>query len=118
MNGKRITRRDFLKTTSLGFSGLALQPVLGYLPAEHNLELPKFPDGNLLGRVLEERIKIKAKADSESEDIGELYEDDVIQILREVVGSRPMWFSQCYYETPQGYIYAPNLQPVKNIINA
>ncbi len=44
-------------------------------------------------------------------------DDDIVTWLREVVGKRPLWYSQRFVETPDGYIYAPNLQPVRNLTN-
>lgn len=79
--------------------------------------LPEFPQAERLGRVLGGKVPLKARPDIDSEDVGTLYEDDVVIWLREVVGSRPLWNVQRFVETPDGYVYAPNLQPVRNSPN-
>jgi hypothetical protein len=105
---KPLTRRDFIKTAGLFLSGLSLRP-WDAAPA-----LPEFPAGERLGRVIGGKVPLKAAPTDESQEVGTLFEDSVVTWLREVVGSRPMWHSQRYVETPEGYIYAPNLQPVRN----
>lgn len=105
---RAVTRRDFLKVAALGLGGLSLRP-FGSL-----FRVADFPDYPRLGRVLDGRVLVKARPDIDSPDVGVLFEDDIVPWLREGVGSRPMWHSQRFVETPDGYIYAPNLQPVAN----
>jgi len=78
-----------------------------------NLQFPD-PGSNRLGRVLTGKVAIKLRPDEESQTVKELFEDEVVVWLRQVVGSRPLWVDQRYVETPDGFIYASNLQPVKN----
>lgn len=102
-----ITRRDFMKLSLLGMSSLAF---LQY-------KLPEFPDARRLGRVNVGMTELKARPDSESNTLGQVYGDTVVPWLREVVGKRPMRRNQRWVETPDGYIWAPFLQPVKNLPN-
>jgi hypothetical protein len=111
MRQKPLSRQDFLKLCALGLGGFALRP-LGRI-----FRLPEFPQYDRLGRVFGGKVSIKARPDIESEDVGILYDDDVVPWLREIVGSRPLWYSQRFVEIPDGYVYAPNLQPVRNIVN-
>jgi hypothetical protein len=111
------SRRDFLKAAALGLGGLALPGGRPKLEPALPAALPEFPGAERLGRVLDGSVKLKARPDIDSADVGILYEDDVVVWLRELVGSRPMWFTQRFVETPDGYIYAPNLQPVRNQLN-
>ncbi len=113
----RFTRRDFLKTAGLGLGGLALP---GWL-SRARFELPprvfplaEFPQGERLGRVLGGKVEVKARPDDAAPIVKELFEDSVVVWNRELVGSRPLWITQRYVETPDGYIYAPNLQVVYN----
>ena len=75
--------------------------------------LTDFPQAERLGRVLDSEVKLFARPDIDSSQVGTLYADDVVVWLREVVGKRPLWYMQRFVETPDGYIYAPNLQPVR-----
>ena len=93
----------------MGSLGLSRAPA-GLRP----FALPEFPRAERLGRVIGGKVPVKARPDIDSPDVGVLFDDDVVPWLREVVGSRPLWYSQTFVETPQGYIYAPNLQPVRN----
>lgn len=103
-----VSRRDFLKVAALGVGSYSLHSL------RHLFLLPEFPDYERLGRVCAGKVILKARPDIDSQDVGFLYEDDVVPWLREVVGSRPLWHSQRFVETPDGFLYAPNLQPVRN----
>jgi len=84
------------------------------LPLSRYLEIPEFPDHEKLGRVIGGRVPLKIRPDIDSQDVGVLNDDEVVPWLREIVGKRPLWYSQRFVETPSGYVYAPNLQPVYN----
>ncbi len=110
-----FTRRDFLKSAALSAAGLALPASL--LSARPWI-LPEFPQGENLGRVLGGKVEVKARPDEDSPTVKELFEDAIVVWLREVVGSRQLWITQRFIETPDGYIFAPNVQPVRNRPNA
>jgi hypothetical protein len=48
---------------------------------------------------------------------GVLYEDAVVPWLKETVGPKPYYINQRWVETPDGFIYASYVQPVRNIPN-
>lgn len=104
-----FSRRDFLKVTALGLGGLVLPPWPG-----RGLSLATFPQAEKLGRVADGKVELKLRPDYDSQTVGELYEDSVLPWLREVVGRWPYRNNQRWVETPDGYIWAPYLQPVKN----
>jgi hypothetical protein len=106
-----ITRREFLKAASLGLGAIVFQPFL------QNQEISDYPETQPLGRVIGGNVPIKIRPDIDSQDVSFLTDDDVVAWLREVVGKRPLWYSQKFVETPAGYIYSPNLQPVRNVLN-
>lgn len=106
-----LTRRDFLTVAALGAAGLTLPR---WSNDWRSWALPEFPQGENLGRVLSGKVEVKARPDYDSPTVKELFEDSVVVWLREVVGSRRLWVTQRFIETPDGYIYAPNLQPVRN----
>jgi lipoprotein-anchoring transpeptidase ErfK/SrfK len=112
---RRPSRRDFLKLAGLGYGGL--QAInLGKLQSEPPV-WEQFSAGERLGRVIGGRVPVYSRPDTESQVVATLYDDAVVPWLRETVGRRPLWFSQRFVETPEGYIYSPNLQPVRNLPN-
>jgi lipoprotein-anchoring transpeptidase ErfK/SrfK len=121
MSGKnmasKLSRKEFLRLGALGASSLALRPWAwpGALPRL----APDFPNADRLGRVVEETgkfIRLRARPSTESEEVGEIEGDSVVEWLREVVGYTP-YRNRRWVETPQGYIWSALLQPVKHIPN-
>lgn len=106
-----ISRRSFLQLAAMGLSSLYLNPLL------RSLGKIDFPNHERLGRVCVGKVDVKARADENSEKVGVLYEDAVVPWLSEVVGPKPDYYTQRWVETPDGYIYSPNVQPVRNIPN-
>lgn len=106
-----ITRRDFLKDAMLEISSLAILPLIYWKP------LLQFSQAERLGRVTVGMVEVKSKPDADSKTISKVYEDAVLPWLREVVGHQPYRRNQRWVETPDGYIWAPFLQPVKDISN-
>src|SRR5512134_2945124 len=102
-----ITRRDFLKLAALGTGTLAFRPFA-------KLSLPKFPQGDKLGRITVGKMDVFATADASGQPIGALYEDNLVPWIREVVGSMPGRTNERFVETPNGYIWGGYVQPVRN----
>jgi hypothetical protein len=114
---KKITRGDFLKLSAASLGSLALRPWARFLATGHPSGVREFPEYERLGRVIGGKVPVKALPDIDSQEIGVLFEDDVVPWLREVVGKRPLWNTQRFVDTGDGYVYAPNLQPVINQLN-
>ncbi len=110
MLSRSITRRDFLKSAALGLGAFLVHPF------EQALVLPEFPVSDRLGRSFA-KVEIKAKPNYDAQTVGYLYDDNITPWLREVVGYHPYRYKQRWVETPDGYIWASNLQPVKNLPN-
>lgn len=114
MTSPRFSRRDFLKLGGLGLGALALRPRL------RGLWQTDFPTAERLGRVTvgvdEPPIFVRAAPTTESAEVAQLGGDTVVEWLRELVGYTP-YRNQRWVETPQGYIWSPLLQPVKNVPN-
>jgi lipoprotein-anchoring transpeptidase ErfK/SrfK len=107
--GRVMNRRDFLKNSLLGAGAVALQP---WLKWDHMLA--DWPDAEKLGRNCSGGwINLRSKPSPYSEQLSVLYEDAVFVWLREVVGE-PASYSRRWIETPEGYLYAPSVQPVQN----
>jgi hypothetical protein len=117
MTGKYITRREFIKAAAAGLSLVYIQPLDSLFLKSTQNNIVQFPSAEKLGRVLDGRVPIKMRPNDESPDVGELNIDDVVPWLREISGSRPLWLNQRFVEIPEGYVYAPNLQPVYNLPN-
>lgn len=115
MNAKRrndsFSRLDFLKLAVLGMGSLAFRSRV------QRLFQPEFPEAALLGRVNAGKVEIRARPDADSQTTGVLFEDAIVPWLREVVGKNPYRTNQRWVETPDGYIWSPYLQPVRNAPN-
>ena len=107
-----LSKREFLKVAGMVASGLMLDinPL-----SKSQVE---FPEADRLGRVTEGAIKMRVGPDVNSAEVGTLYQDQVVPWLREVVGSNPYRYNQRWVETPDGYVWCPLLQPVRNFSNS
>lgn len=111
-----ISRRDFLKLAGAGLGALAVLPYRRVLE-EAPSTLPDFPRGVRLGRNCTGGwINIMAQPNFNARKVRVIYEDTLLEWLREVVGTSDRT-SQRWVETPEGYVYAPFMQPVQNLPN-
>lgn len=106
-----ISRRAFLRL------GLAASASLGLKGSWLQRLAPAFPDSERLGRVNVGKVEVKSRPDVNALTVKTLYEDAVVVWLRERTGSNPMRMNQRWVETDDGYIWAPYLQPVRNVSN-
>lgn len=114
------SRRDFLKLAGLGAGALAFSRFQNAprLPAS----LPQFPAGDLLGRVAVTpnfySTELKPGPNSNLPAIRNVAQDEVFVWQRQVAGTDAYGgVSKRWVETPEGFIYAPHLQPVRNLPN-
>lgn len=108
-----LSRRKFLKNGAIAMVSAAMlpKPYWGELQQE-------FPDAERLGRICVGKVEVRTKPDVSAESVGTLYEDAIVVWLREVIGKIPNGRQSArWVETPDGYIYAPNVQPVRNLPN-
>jgi hypothetical protein len=105
----KLDRRAFLKLSALGLGNLALNP------RQRLFGRVDFPQAERLGRVCVGRVDLKIRPDYDSPSAGVLYEDSVVPWLKDVVGRWPWRNNQRWVETPEGYIWAPYMQPVMNL---
>jgi lipoprotein-anchoring transpeptidase ErfK/SrfK len=114
MNHRSLSRREFLKLAAAGAGILALPRPVSSLQS-----LPDFPQAEQLGRAAKGSILLKSRPDLDSQTLGTLYEDAVVPWIREVIGERPAYVynNQRWVETPDGFVYGPTLQPVRNLPN-
>lgn len=102
-----FTRRDFLKIAALSAGALAFRPFVWQ-------GLPELQYSELFGRVTVGKVDVYTRPDANSQITGALYEDQVVPWIREVVGPIPGRINQRWVETPHGYVWGGNLQPVSN----
>jgi len=65
-----------------------------------------------LGRVTIERTALRSHPWPTSTFLGWKEQDEVVQVLREVVGEGAEPQNHVWMETPQGYLYFPDIQPI------
>jgi len=102
-----FSRRDFLKLAAVGAGALAFRPFA-------KLTLSEFPQADRLGRITVGKMDVYMRPDASSQIAGALYEDNVVPWVREVVGSMPGRINQRFVETPYGFVWGGQLQPVLN----
>lgn len=77
-------------------------------------QLAEFPDAERMGRVCVGKVDLRLRPSANSASVGVLYEDMVVTWLREVIGEAPgLALGRRWVETPDGYVYAPSVQPVR-----
>jgi lipoprotein-anchoring transpeptidase ErfK/SrfK len=111
---KNYSRREFLKISAFSLGALAFRPWVNWKQMQSD-----FPDAEQLGRNCAGGwITLRARPTTNSPEVERVYEDSVVVWLREVIGEAA-GFARInrWIETPKGYLYAPNIQPVKNIVN-
>jgi hypothetical protein len=114
---KGINRRDFLKL------GLLSAGVMAFRSGPHpyfapNRDITDFEQGKRLGRVFD-LVEVKSKPDPASATVKTLYEDNIIEWQRDVIGV-PLTITPTNYrwvETPDGYVPATRVQPTMAILN-
>ena len=112
---RHLSRRDFIKLAGAGLGGLALRPFDRILKP-----LPQFPAGQTLGRVsvfpYYFSTELKASPHAFAATIRNLGEDEVVTWNREVIGTTTNFSltNQTWVETPEGYVFKPHLQLVRN----
>ena len=111
-SSRKTSRRDFLKMAALGLGSLGLRSW------RNRAAWTDFPPGERLGRVVWWGTELKTRPSADSSTVRSLVEDEVFPWLRQVVGSNPGVINQRWVETPEGYIYAPHVQPVRNQPNS
>jgi lipoprotein-anchoring transpeptidase ErfK/SrfK len=113
-----FSRRKFLKLAALGAGyplwSKALPGVLkqaGVDPIDEWKE--KYSAGARLGRVLA-TLPLRKRPDADSAEAGKKYQDALVEIVREVVGKGPVYspHNHRWFETPEGYLWAPWVFPM------
>ena len=116
-NINQISRRQFIQRGLTGMGGLALLPHM----SRHVRAIDDWPQDAWLGRnnvYLPSALSIRTKPFVDAPVVRQLQEDECVMWLREVVGGNPIGRTgKKWVETPEGFVYAPSLQKVKNSPN-
>lgn len=108
MDQKHLSRREMLKLGAMTAGGLALPKFTSFTPQA------QFPQGDgLLGRATAS-IPAHELPNPDSAVVRYVYEDEVLVWGREVVGYNPYRYTQRFIETPIGFVWSPDVQPVYN----
>ena len=113
------SRRDFIKLAGLGLGALAFEtPHFQRLP----VTVPQFKVGDYLGRVAVFpdyfSTALRSQPNENSTKIRDVGQDEVVLWQREVIGANVSGRTNTrWVETPDGFIYAPTLQPVRYFPN-
>lgn len=105
-SGPTPNRRDFLKLSAAGASALLLRP-----------RMAPFPEAPKLGRAFRANTPVMSLPRPDSTTVARLEQDQVVAWERRVIGEHPGRLNQLWVETPEGYVYMPDLQPVQNLEN-
>ncbi|HKY84219.1 MAG TPA: L,D-transpeptidase [Anaerolineales bacterium] len=104
-----LSRRDFLKLSGATF-GASMLPrfsVVGGVPSP----------SDRLCRVTELETAIRSRPNPESSEVTVAHLDDVLVVGREVVGRGVFPHNHIWFETPQGFVWSSDAQPVRNAPN-
>jgi lipoprotein-anchoring transpeptidase ErfK/SrfK len=116
-NKDPISRRIFIKKSMLAASSAALTPYF----FNKNAVLDNWPDSRYLMRnnvYLPYTLKIRSRPQLEATVIRDLKEDECLPWLQEVVGENAVWTpNRRWVQTPEGFVYAPSVQKVRNLPN-
>jgi hypothetical protein len=118
VNGKPVSRRDFLRLGALGLLG-ALLPPIG-VKAVWKEPGAAFTDihPDQLGRVIVENIDLYDRPSFQGERIGQLFQDAVPQITDVTVGDEEPAYNRVWYQLDgNGYAHSGDIQPVRAMVN-
>ncbi len=108
---QRLTRRDFLKLSSIALMGVAL-------PHHYEDEELGDPPPASLGRITTWQQAIRQEPKVKSPIVVTKKYDDLISLLATVTGEAPWPSNAIWYQTDGGYIHSAFVQPVENRSNS
>jgi hypothetical protein len=113
-----VSRRDFLKLAGLGVGAMAFRPpAIGFMDRLYAPKrLPQFPTSPIIGRMLG-MTDVHSTPASDAPAVAVLYDDNLIEWGREVVGKAVGLTNQRFLQIAQGYIWSSRIQPTRNLPN-
>jgi hypothetical protein len=115
---RSISRRDFLKQGFLLSAGLTLNLENNFsILGSNELPASEYYARNTV--YSPNQLPIRIKPDKDASIVRALGDDEFLPWIKEVVGSGSLFSpSKTWVETPEGYIYRPSVQKVKNSPNS
>ena len=121
------SRRSFLKLAGATVAGAFLAPHLRSSSSAQGVQKqaygpalsqpwPSGPQVKLGRGVLPWGAPILTRPHPEGSQLGYVYPDDVVRVHAQVVGLGMAFHNHLWFELDQGYVYAPYLQPVMNLV--
>jgi lipoprotein-anchoring transpeptidase ErfK/SrfK len=107
-----ITRRDFLKLSSLSLTSLALRP-FDALPGRWLAD--NITVGHLFGRVTRQNTPLYAEPDHDSPRLGKLARDELLNLLEELDSPSGPPHNPRWYRLEQGYVHSAYIQRIESI---
>lgn len=105
---QKFTRRDFLKISALGLSGLAFHPFYG---------LGEDTDSGDIGRVATKAVVIYSQPNDKSTILYQRFRDELINIYEEVVSKDGPDYNPVWYRVWRGYVHSAHVVRVKIRLN-
>lgn len=116
---KKISRREFLKFSSLMAGGFLLPKWTSNLIPLSSVETLPMKLGRICAGDEGAQFDLKSEPNWGAPSKGIVWRDDVVEWKAEVVTNKVDYnrYNQKWIETPNGYLYGAYVQPVKSIIN-
>jgi lipoprotein-anchoring transpeptidase ErfK/SrfK len=102
-----ISRRDFLKLSTLALSGLAFSP---FVP-----EFNEFDDSQL-GRVTISSVSVYSQPSDKSRIVGQWFKDEIVHLYEQVTADEPE-YNPVWYRVWGGYLHRAHIQKVRVLYN-
>jgi len=113
----KLSRRKFLQLAALGAGYELLPKNIPGLWKQSNVDLidywkKTYANGTRLGRVLA-TLPLRTRPNEDAAQVGTKYQDNIVTILREVIGKGPASspHNHRWFETTDGYLWAPHVFP-------
>lgn len=108
-----LSRRRFLKLSGAALLGSTVQR-RGLLSEAFAVgDPPEWLPGVRLGRMTESRIRLYSRPNPEGQQVAFKYRDEVVTLLRDVVGLGFYPHNHVWFETAEGFAYSSWVQPVR-----
>ncbi len=115
-----FSRRDFLKVAGVGLGAMAFRPfkLETYYDKIYTAKrLPQYPASEIIGRMtgMTDVHSRPSNDPLQATTTGVLYDDNLIEWGREVIGTAVGLTNQKYLETAGGYVWSSRVQPTRNL---
>jgi hypothetical protein len=109
MKAEKISRRDFLKLSGLGLTGLVIPPF--------NFQFDD-PFIDLQGRVSTRTIWMYDRPSSEATQVKIVHRDALLNLTNTAISDDVTAHNRVWYQIgAEGFVYSGNIQPVRTILN-